>query len=421
MNNRSTPSPDGQADAFPVPANANGFTKLPHAILYDPRLSGHDLLLLIAIRAHAWTEGAECWPSNARLAKLARISVASVKRTMVRLESFGLLRREPDTSGTRPNATKRRISVGETPDRSKILSGPTTKDSRTDWLTVSHPTGSVCASGTGSVCATEKTYFPEGDIIKKDTIHSVSDRLTEVASVSLSESEKLTNPEAGPEPQSRILDHEVDDEVSRRLRRLSASATSEDIHGVACLMARGLASPRAIPQIWKMLKEHPAEAVADAYHRTRERIIRADDALASPIAYLRVCMGVDIASAAKRSKLEERVEHLLAQAVAETTPIDPPTPKPPASPPAPVKTPEERDAVKPVAQEPAPTPPRPPRPPRAASKAVNPPATTPQPTPEAIAQAAAEKEAARLERIAANRAKSEAHRASIEAQQSATA
>jgi hypothetical protein len=66
------------------------FSALPHAILYDERLTNGEVVLYAALQAH-WWQGGECWASHGTLARAARCSERQVQRYLRRLVTFGYI------------------------------------------------------------------------------------------------------------------------------------------------------------------------------------------------------------------------------------------------------------------------------------------------------------------------------------------
>ncbi|MBX0299399.1 helix-turn-helix domain-containing protein [Cryobacterium sp. 1639] len=70
-------------------ANA-GFLIIPNWVIRDSTLDGHELLVYMALFNHVDRKG-YAFPGKARIAKEARMSVPTVKRTLKKLEARGLI------------------------------------------------------------------------------------------------------------------------------------------------------------------------------------------------------------------------------------------------------------------------------------------------------------------------------------------
>lgn len=77
------------------------FTMVPDAVWTDPRLSGTDLLVYVALRAHFNERDREgVFPSQESLAVLARCSLSTVKRSLHHLRALGHLRVRSTSTGS---------------------------------------------------------------------------------------------------------------------------------------------------------------------------------------------------------------------------------------------------------------------------------------------------------------------------------
>src|SRR4051794_21802094 len=82
------------------------FAALPHHIAADPRLSPVDVRVLLALLFFA-KDKPDCWPSDGSIASRIYKSVATVQRSLRRLETLGLVERRP----TAENATGRLLAL----------------------------------------------------------------------------------------------------------------------------------------------------------------------------------------------------------------------------------------------------------------------------------------------------------------------
>jgi hypothetical protein len=79
------------------------FVVLPWAVLDDPTLSAHDVLVYSTLARFADHDTGQAWPSRATIAELARCDVKTVDRCLTHLVEAGFIEK-----------TKRRNDLGET-------------------------------------------------------------------------------------------------------------------------------------------------------------------------------------------------------------------------------------------------------------------------------------------------------------------
>src|SRR3954453_7870695 len=83
---------------FTVRAEAGGckappFAQLPHDIAADPRLTPVDVRVVAALLFWA-RDKASCWPCDASIASRVGRAVATVQRSLRRLQALGFVRRD---------------------------------------------------------------------------------------------------------------------------------------------------------------------------------------------------------------------------------------------------------------------------------------------------------------------------------------
>lgn len=71
------------------------FTMVQNSLIFDDRLNIYEKMVLIVLEAHK-IKKTICWPSQRRIAKMARCSVTTVKKTISNLEEKRLLIKIPD-------------------------------------------------------------------------------------------------------------------------------------------------------------------------------------------------------------------------------------------------------------------------------------------------------------------------------------
>ncbi len=171
-----------ESDSVGVERRRLPFTLIENVVLEDQGLSPVNLLVYIALAKHADGEGV-CWPSMARIGKLARCARGTVARSIAQLEARGYLKR---TARFRPDggvtSNVYRLTPMEAPP-------PVTQDD-TPCLSERHP----------PVIDNDTNYIhPELDSTKGEALARVADP-----------SPRSAAPPSAPQPEDQVI-HELAD------------------------------------------------------------------------------------------------------------------------------------------------------------------------------------------------------------------